>query len=323
MIVGTRTETIRKEWLDVAKGILILFVILGHTPPHKPLLLSWIGCFYMSAFFVLSGVVMRERLRFPLYKHVGNRARQLLGPYLLFSVAWIMFSWVKSLVTLCNYSVPHAIISIFLPYSGRVDGSVYNFWFLPCMFLAQLAVCMCLYIPGRKKALGVLLAIGYFVCGMMIENGSLLLCSAMAIVFIGIGYFIRRLFDCSISFFFSLLALLLYVVTSYGNVAMLGNVIDFSSACYGNVPLFILSSLGGTVFVCKISQWLHAIRPLQFIGRNSLTYYLVHYFFISIFGFLIEDTVVVAIGTLLCTSIVVLIYNKVGVNNLFTDVFKS
>lgn len=45
----------RVEWIDMAKGIGLLFVFLGHL--KTPFLATWIYTFHMPLFFFLSGLV--------------------------------------------------------------------------------------------------------------------------------------------------------------------------------------------------------------------------------------------------------------------------
>ena len=45
----------RIEWIDTAKGIGLILVILGHL--HIPFMTTWIYLFHMPLFFFLSGLV--------------------------------------------------------------------------------------------------------------------------------------------------------------------------------------------------------------------------------------------------------------------------
>ncbi|WP_075580419.1 acyltransferase family protein [Acidaminococcus massiliensis] len=45
----------RIQWIDIAKGITIFFVIIGHTAPFDILERNMIFSFHMPLFFILSG----------------------------------------------------------------------------------------------------------------------------------------------------------------------------------------------------------------------------------------------------------------------------
>ncbi|MCD8012197.1 MAG: acyltransferase family protein [Lachnospiraceae bacterium] len=184
-------KTARIEWIDAAKGLLMLLVIWGHSTSSVEVH-NYISSFYMSAFFILSGYTMREKLVLPLWKHIANRAISLLGPYLLFSGLWIAYSCLKSMIVPTNFSVTSAFLSVFLPYSGRTNGSVYDFWFLPCMFLAHAIFCMTIYPYKQYKASGIILWLICLLVGMSIERSSLLLCTSAAVMFVGVGYAAKK-----------------------------------------------------------------------------------------------------------------------------------
>ncbi len=106
------------------------------------------------------------------------------------------------------------------------------------------------------------------------------------------------------------------------NSKYLDNNVDFSSANFGNITVFIFGAISGTVAWCCIAKVI-PIKALEFVGKNSLTYYGIHFFFISIISFATQNSVVIAIGTFFATTVTVIIYNKLGVNKLFKGRFKA
>lgn len=52
--------TKRIAWIDVAKGLLIILVILGHSNIND-ITAAVINSFHMAAFFVLSGITFRRK----------------------------------------------------------------------------------------------------------------------------------------------------------------------------------------------------------------------------------------------------------------------
>lgn len=75
----------RVDFIDVAKGIAILLVIIGHCLPLYPTepvhyLNSWIFTFHMPLFFILSGYFYK-----PGNLKYGRLAKALLLPYIVFS----------------------------------------------------------------------------------------------------------------------------------------------------------------------------------------------------------------------------------------------
>jgi|GEM_PF-1320458 len=67
----------RVQWVDWAKGIGILLVVVGHTPAlEQSPLFYLIYCFHIPLFFILSGVLQK-----PLGENVSFRESPLILPW--------------------------------------------------------------------------------------------------------------------------------------------------------------------------------------------------------------------------------------------------
>ena len=127
-------EKKRYEYLDMAKGIGIILVVLGHIVYTEPHIMVWISSFHMPLFFVVAGVIMAlsggeiSDLRF----EIGKRAKGLLVPYLWFSL--IDFILDIGNVLLGKIDVHTFLVNIIssVTFYGK---SV--LWFLVALFLAQ------------------------------------------------------------------------------------------------------------------------------------------------------------------------------------------
>ena len=88
------TSNRRIEWIDIAKGIGILLVILGHTIALKYSKVLY--TFHMPLFFLLSGLVAKECCSF---KDVFiNKTKRVLKPWgtillLSFVVVMLIPEW--------------------------------------------------------------------------------------------------------------------------------------------------------------------------------------------------------------------------------------
>lgn len=72
-------DTQRVQWVDIAKGIAIICVIIGHTVPHGPLR-SALFSFHLPVFFVLSGFTTRLK---PVSSMLPSLIKRLLVPYIM------------------------------------------------------------------------------------------------------------------------------------------------------------------------------------------------------------------------------------------------
>lgn len=50
----------RIDWIDTAKGLCMILVIVGHTLPYGNLMRNFIFSFHMPAFFFLTGYTARR-----------------------------------------------------------------------------------------------------------------------------------------------------------------------------------------------------------------------------------------------------------------------
>ena len=114
----------RIEYLDVAKGILIITVILSHSPWPFAQYMYW---FHMPAFFVISGL---------LYRDGSNLKKQFLKfyiPYFSFSAVDILFNFIM-------YPGIASVESFLLSFKNYVYGgkAVWGvFWFIPVLLIAK------------------------------------------------------------------------------------------------------------------------------------------------------------------------------------------
>lgn len=102
----------RYDWLDLAKGVGIIFVVWGHTlfPIHAA-----IDVFHMPLFFILAGITLKE-MNMPTF--LLKKIDSIFIPYVFFSVVSVPFS----------YIVPHESI-----FNGPL-------WFLQTLFVALIMV---------------------------------------------------------------------------------------------------------------------------------------------------------------------------------------
>lgn len=131
-------ESKHLNWLDTAKGITILLMVLGHT--SIPLVLSnFIWAFHMPLFFIASGWTTNwQKTDFKGF--TKRKIRTLLVPFLVYSLIVLL------LYTLQGWgNFNHWI------YNGWV---AYALWFIPVLFLASLLAKLISGIKNRYLLLG-------------------------------------------------------------------------------------------------------------------------------------------------------------------------
>ena len=96
----------------------------------------------------------------------------------------------------------------------------------------------------------------------------------ISLPFLAIGYVLKKKEFAdklkNIWIFFALIAVCFGIgkvnMHFFGGVSMHGNL-------YGNIALFYISAIAGSLMIISISQIISANRSLEFLGRNSLIFY--------------------------------------------------
>lgn len=124
----------RIEYLDIAKGIGILLVVLGHNDFEviSVFVQRLIYSFHMPLFFFLSGYFLNTTV--PFFDFIKKRFNSLLKPY-LFTIFLIYFTSVSFEKMGFNTAIQRTIKSLY--------GSGYyldwvQLWFLPHLFVVSL-----------------------------------------------------------------------------------------------------------------------------------------------------------------------------------------
>lgn len=127
----------RLTWVDAAKGLLMIFVVIGHFPVKldEPYI-TFIYWFHMPAFFIISGLFFKPVLQgeriFPVVK---KRFMQLMVPYIFFIVVITALRYTMIIFN-NQFSVEYMIddlTNIFI--GGRfARGSYGVIWFITTLF---------------------------------------------------------------------------------------------------------------------------------------------------------------------------------------------
>lgn len=112
----------RIKYIDIAKGIGILLVIIGHSFPES-FIQRLCYCFHMPLFFFISGLCYNH-LKYDFRKLLRVRTRQLLIPLVLFSVILYVLRFVVLQTTYFNSGLifPDATWFLFVLFLSEMIG---------------------------------------------------------------------------------------------------------------------------------------------------------------------------------------------------------
>ncbi len=138
----------RIEYLDVARGIGILLVVLGHNDfsALSPFFRQVIYSFHVPLFFFLSGYFINISISFLDY--TKKRFHSVLKPY-LFTILLIYFTS----VSFEKMGFQTALIRILKALYGSIDYIDWGqLWFLPNLFVVSLYAFLFIRITGRLQS---------------------------------------------------------------------------------------------------------------------------------------------------------------------------
>lgn len=127
--MNTITTSNRIIEIDIAKGIGILFVILGHTTLWETPIHNFIYSFHMPLFFFLSGLVMKDFS----YNTIRKECQKLWANYLVWSFLFCffdIFSNFSDIQSLKEISTNNALLFLSL-------WGISVLWFIPSLILAK------------------------------------------------------------------------------------------------------------------------------------------------------------------------------------------
>ena len=287
----------RIAYLDVAKGIVILLVVLGHNyiKASAPEVGKFIFSFHMPFFFLLSGMFFKPD--YPLLVQFKRRFATLIRPYLaslilLYSV-YFFYTDTKLMILL------RRVGRAFYASGNYIEWA--QLWFLPHLFLLNMfAGVLFLLFYGRIKQLwlrvvflagllwaGVVFLPVYYMKEVTIARETILLDGlpfSMDLLLITatyflIGYEMRRL--VSERFFASIWTLVIS-----GSMLTALNIIfpyqmDFFFRTYDSYLVNTLEALSGIVFVLALSSrialkqnWLFI--TLKYFGQITIILLIFH-----------------------------------------------
>lgn len=268
-------QTGRMEYIDIAKGLGMILVVIGHCINAKVFPGIWIYSFHMPLFFILSGICFNEK-KYPIFlPFLKKRVQTLLLPCLYFSVVISILS----AILLTDYS-----------FTRWFYGFSPGLWFVFVLFISELIYWFVNCISS--KLIKCILLIISFAIGYLLSQWQVSLpynlCSVFAATFFyGLGHLLKNRLRLLVHisyvhnlFIASILLLIPGVVVSFTGtyIGMADNIIPDPALLYCLIA--IMGALGILIF--STFKYGKLKKILLFIGNNTLTILATHIFFIGL-----------------------------------------
>lgn len=292
-------EKKRIFYLDIAKGIGIILVVLGHVMELSTPVRQFVTSFHMPLFFVISGYIISAT-------NEDDKDVRLIGKHKLRSLMlpYAVFSFLSLLVeVLYIILVRRSALEVFWEhlFATVCLAGASVFWFLPALFFGTM-----IFVVIRKRTsapvCGIIIAaltvLAYL--GLGVENEILAGYGDMAWVpyvrlffnmifrmffaaaYVTLGYFLQQAFrHFSAKAVWNLLAggVLLALTAA---LSAKNGLTDMNYLVFNNILLYSIASVSGSLGILFLSRGLERwyrsplLRVCRYYGRNSLVVMMTH-----------------------------------------------
>lgn len=270
--------TNRIEYIDIAKGLGMILVVVGHCINGKTFPGTWIWSFHMPLFFILSGLCFSENKYLTFISFLKKRIKTLLLPCFYFSLLVTTLTFI-----LLNKTAYHELIR-------NLPGAL---WFVLILFFTEILYYHILQHTSKKYILRIIELISLLLLGLWLCKKEIILPFSLSTIpiasfYYGIGHSSKTLInqittihstELKISTSF-LLLILPAIVTYHSNKS-----INMSSNYFPQPELlYLIISLSGSIGMILFStlNWNYIKKIILYIGRNTLIILSLHMFFIGL-----------------------------------------
>lgn len=248
----------RKCWLDIAKGIAIFLMVIGHTSIPN-VVSNFVYAFHMPLFFIASGLAS-DYDRQTWGGYVKHKSYTIMLPFLTYSV----------IVILLQCSIGPLDVANLL----KTGWGGYALWFVPILYLASILTMLICRIRNRAIRLVVMLCMlvmGYDLCHYQIVLPWTLSTVPFATFLILVGNELKH-----IQKWIETEKSLLGVAVAFIVTVVISHFYRLDLAWNHIIPVIPLTigAIAGTLMVFRLSVWIEQHMKkcssiLQAIGKET------------------------------------------------------
>lgn len=320
----------RIEWMDLLRGLAILLVILHHStqivayridaaPEFFAFVSAFFAPFRMPMLMFLSGLLVAGSLHAPTGKYVWGKVRRILWPIVVWTLVYAGAEAVVGQVT-------------YMPWELGFWNTY--LWFMQFIFVYYLAALLLRWVPAWIMVI-VPLAAAFALMFSLPADFELLQRFFYLMPFFFLGAFVER--------FWNDYARILSVPLAWGlaivplAVAVYSGLDDMWARHAGVEgggglwydPWFAVPAMLGILILVRLAATLRSrrwMKPIEFVGRYSLIYYVAHYPVFAALGWLamkagIENAgiglIVIFSATVAVSTVFALLGRRMPVSLLF------
>lgn len=294
--MGAVNGKVRYRYLDIARGLGIMLVIISHA--HG--LSSYLINYYIPIFFIISGFTYCSGRSYG--ENVGKKAKRLLIPYFVYSFVLLgIYMILGRSMEETKFSLFGILYSRFCLYdmSTHTDN-VFLFtiangamWYLTAFFVTGLVFHAVADFALKNKKNLVLVLAALTVVTMALAELPILLPWSIDIACVGTIFMLAGKLLAQSGFFekegklwrFACI-FVAYMLLSYVNPGINMSVREYGVYERYSVPLFILIGISGSMLCIWVAQLIENTvlgRVVEYIGKNTIILMAFHIFGLEVF----------------------------------------
>jgi len=278
----------RIDWIDAAKGLAIILMVLAHLPINstiRTVIFSW----HMPIFMLLSGYLFKNReLRITL----KNKIKGLILPYLvvevfaLFIAVWRMGFYgdfmIANVLEIVKAQLMSTVLGISYASTIFTDvKSVGPIWFVPCLFVTNMIMAVVIKISKDKEWETFLFVVGSTLLGFFVGKYVAYLPHSIDVAMVStsffyVGHVVKKYEILQKLKKFNIWA----IIISIWLIAIYTGGIELAVRSYPFFPLCILGGIAGSLAVIELCRYLVLVGPVEdilcFCGKYSIWILSIH-----------------------------------------------
>jgi len=269
----------RVEFIDIAKGVAIIAMVLSHTYRGYDLRVV-IYAFLMPLFFFISGLFFRPDKYNSFGIFIKNKARTLLLPFICFyAISYVYWFFIERHIRQNSISV-----NPLNPIIGLIYGTDYKYymlpngalWFLTCLFTTE--TLLFLIIKTIRKDVLIFITVlfigisGYLISTFDVPKLPLSFNSSLiALFFTYSGYVLKNkisILEKANRLLLIFIGIMLLSIMYF--ISLKNGMINMDYCKYFNPYMFMLAAFLGIFGILAICKTLNTNFLLQYFGINSI-----------------------------------------------------
>lgn len=277
----------RLEYIDIARGIAIILIVLGHTITYSQncrIIYKIIYSFHVALFFIISGYTYKIKKEESFLTFFKRKFTRIMVPYyiwaFLFIIPFYIFGSSTGDAIGANYSMlelKKIVFNVFYA-NGNLFALKQNsaLWFLPSLFSMEIIYYYIIKKCDNNKNLTAIFLILEFLIAIITYKFMKFIfplgintCLHYGI-FYHIGYLMKKNNFMDSITFNNVLFLIIITITGLFAALLNYRVVSAIDYAYGNLYFAIFSGIFLSISVLIISKKIKRSKLLEYIGKNTM-----------------------------------------------------